>query len=391
MKRVMAKALGRVARRWTMLGLSAMATLSLGVAADAASAAPKAKPAPVHARNVILFLGDAGGIPTLNAAGAYANDRPLSLYIQAMPHIGLSETSSLNRWVTDSAAGMTAIVTGAKTRNAMLSVVPGQGDALTPVKTILEYAEERGLSTGAITNMPIWDATPAATFAHVAARSNKDEIFRQMLAPRFGDGPDILMGKGLKDAEAVFARAGTRPADAFAKAGYLFGSDPAEIKPTTRRAAILRDDDYAPQPAVDAAIASLSRNPKGYFLMVEWDMHTDDPLKGLRHAIEMDALIRHVSGKVGKDTLILFTADHSFALRMIGGDRARPFADQYAEAAKANPKPEANTLLNVLDDHAGEEVLIAAQGPGAEQVRGFMPNTALFGLMMRAYGWTPKP
>jgi alkaline phosphatase len=37
--------------------------------------------------------------------------------------------------------------------------------------------------------------------------------------------------------------------------------------------------------------------------------------------------------------------------------------------------------------HTGEEVLAAAQGPGAERVRGFMPNTDLFRVMMAAYGW----
>ena len=37
--------------------------------------------------------------------------------------------------------------------------------------------------------------------------------------------------------------------------------------------------------------------------------------------------------------------------------------------------------------HTGEPVIAAAQGPGAERVRGFMQNTDLFHVMMRAYGW----
>jgi alkaline phosphatase len=32
---------------------------------------------------------------------------------------------------------------------------------------------------------------------------------------------------------------------------------------------------------------------------------------------------------------------------------------------------------------------VAAEGPGADQVRGYMQNTDLFQVMMRAYGWTP--
>jgi alkaline phosphatase len=341
------------------------------------------------AHNVILFLGDAGGIPTLNAAGIYAHDRPQSLFIQSMPHIALSDTSALDRRVTDSAAGMTAIMTGSKTNNGMVAVVPSAGGAgVQSVKTILEHAEERGLSTGVITNKPIWDATPAATYAHVAARSSKDDIFRQLLAPRFGDGVDILMGKGRTDAEGAYVRLGTGAAQAFARAGYLFGDDPASVKPDTRRAAMLIDKDFPAQTAVDAAIASLARNPRGYFLMVEWDMHTDNPLEGLRHAVEMDDLIRHVSGKVGEDTLILFTADHSFALRLTDGVRTQAYAAQYAQAAKPGVTAAANPLLSVLDDHTGEEVLVAASGPGAERVHGFLPNTRLFEVIMGALGWT---
>src|SRR5437588_11860963 len=77
-----------------------------------------------RAKNVILFLGDAGGLPTLNAASIHGYKEPRSLYIQRMPHIGLSETSATDNWVTDSAAGMTAIVTGRKTANGVLSQAP---------------------------------------------------------------------------------------------------------------------------------------------------------------------------------------------------------------------------------------------------------------------------
>ena len=87
----------------------------LAIAASFIATPAAAKPRPQRARNVIVFLGDAGGLPTLNAAGILAHDRPQSLFIQSMPHVGLSDTSSTDRWVTDSAAGMTAIMTGQKT------------------------------------------------------------------------------------------------------------------------------------------------------------------------------------------------------------------------------------------------------------------------------------
>lgn len=359
--------------------LEGIAALLLSTASTGAAAQ--------QARNVILLLGDAGGLPTLNAGGILANDAPQSLFLHTMPNIALSDTSSRNQWVTDSAAGMTAIVTGHKTDNGMVSTLPSANGAVVPVKTLLEYAEERGLSTGVMTNMKIWDATPAATFAHVGTRKDKAAIFKQMLAPRYGNGVDILIGKGRADAIAAFAEQQTTPEKAFAAAGYGFGEDPA-LAQQGGRVAVLRDSDFAPIPAVEATIAQLARNPKGYFLMVEWDMHTDDPKKGLTHVKEMDDMIRRVSQIAGKDTLILFTADHSFGLRLGGGKRGVPLLQQYdTEAAKPGVTAATNDVISVQDGHTGEEVVVAASGPGADKVHGFMPNTRLFDVMLSAFGW----
>lgn len=41
------------------------------------------------------------------------------------------------------------------------------------------------------------------------------------------------------------------------------------------------------------------------------------------------------------------------------------------------------------DGHTGEEVLVAAQGPGAARVRGYLANTDVFHIMMNALGWQP--
>jgi alkaline phosphatase len=37
--------------------------------------------------------------------------------------------------------------------------------------------------------------------------------------------------------------------------------------------------------------------------------------------------------------------------------------------------------------HAGEPVMIGATGPGADQVHGYMLNTDIFQVMMKAFGW----
>jgi alkaline phosphatase len=42
------------------------------------------------------------------------------------------------------------------------------------------------------------------------------------------------------------------------------------------------------------------------------------------------------------------------------------------------------------DTHTGEEVLVAAQGPGADRVRGYLANTDIFSIMLDAFGWTAQ-
>ena len=352
-----------------------------------------AQPPKKHAKNVILFLADAGGIPTLNAASALGYGAPQKLYVQSWSHIGLSDTSAAAQWVTDSAAGMTAIVTGHKTHNGVLSQMPdsvkGTKDG-TPIKTILEYAEEKGLSTGVMTNVNIADATPAACYAHVNDRSKFAEIFSQIFTPRFGDGVDVVLGVGRKQ---ILANATAKGIDlekmAHDKQRAIYSSLD-EIGPKEQRPIAVLDQPIDLPAAAKLAIRKLSANPKGYFLMIEWDAHTDNPERGLNNVVSFDKLIREIAKTVDlEDTLLLFTADHSFDLRIHGGLKSDPVLKGLTEwQASHSPKERIELpVIRVADSHTGEEVLAAAQGPGSEQVNGFFPNTKLFEFMMNAYGW----
>lgn len=351
------------------------------------------------AKNVVLFIGDAGGLATLHAASVYKYNDSQRLFIQRMPHIGLSDTSTAAEWVSDSAAGMTAIVTGQRTLNGVLSQGPdavrGQRDGTT-LKTILEEAEERGLSTGIVTNMAITDATPAACYAHVSARANTRDIVAQLLAPKYGDGPDVVIGAPppapKDDVDGALQK---ELAAGLAKLGYAFSDTiPAVAEKAPRRvAAIVPAGDFQLQQAIDVAMSVLRRNPKGYFLMVEWDMHTSRLKRGLDRVVEMDAAVEKLANTAGRDTLVVFTADHSYDLRMRGGKKGEAVlpeeAPTTAVAPAANGQATAPKVgaIRVEDGHTGEQVLVAAQGPGAEAVRGFLQNTDLYRIMRNAYGW----
>uniref|UniRef100_UPI0031D3FD14 alkaline phosphatase n=1 Tax=Sphingomonas sp. TaxID=28214 RepID=UPI0031D3FD14 len=165
---------------------------------QAQTARPVAQPKTGRkAKNVILFLADAGGVPVLHGASLLGYGEPRRLGIQQWPYLGLSETSPVNAFVSDSANGMSSIVTGVKTYNGVISQGPdtvrGKQDG-TPTKTVLEYAEQRGLLTGVVTTQSIADATPAANYAHSNDRKKWGEIFPQAFKPRFGDGVDVLFG-----------------------------------------------------------------------------------------------------------------------------------------------------------------------------------------------------
>lgn len=348
-----------------------------------------------RARNVVLFLADAGGVPTINAASWYGYHAPRRLFIQHMPYIGLSDTSPVHDLVTDSAAGMTAVVTGRKTRNGVLSqsetAVRGQRDG-EPLKTILEYAEERGLSTGIITNDAATGATPGALYAKSNDRAKTAAIFQQLFAPRYGDGPDVVIGAGRASIAKALADAGADIDELGRAHGRPVLRELAEITPDTARAIVVLDSgSYDLDAAIQAAVRILSRNPRGYFLMVEWDTHTDNVQRGLDRMVALDRAIAQTARMVDRDTLLLFTADHSFDLRLRGGDRDRPLLEGLEEErAKAAAEKRSDTRLRTVrvdNGHTGEEVLAAAQGPGAERVSGYLANTDLFHVMMDAFGW----
>ncbi|MBN8818705.1 MAG: alkaline phosphatase [Sphingomonas sp.] len=348
------------------------------------------------AKNVILFLADAGGVATVNGASLLGYGEPLRLRIQKWPHLGLSETSPVDAFVSDSANGMSAIVTGVKTHNGVISQAPGgargKEDGL-PTKTVLEYAEQHGLLTGVITTQSIADATPAATYAHSNDRRKWGEIFSQAFTPRFGDGVDVLFGAGRREIGEQLAAAGT----SFEQLGRTH-SRPihaalADVQANERRPVVVADQ-MDVRAATLKALDILQKSPKGYLLVIEWDAHSDDPREGLQNVVDFDKLIAEVQARVDlNDTLLLFTADHSFGLQVDGGRRGEELLAGY-DVWKAATRDKENDLVrlkNVMVNrtHTGEEVPALAIGAGAERVHGYFPNTYLFEVMMKAWGWEP--
>ncbi len=341
-----------------------------------------------RAKNVVFFVGDAAGIGILNAAAIHGG-KPQQLFIQKMPNLGLMDTSSASSWVTDSAAAATAMATGRKTHNGVISqsdtAVRGKKDG-EPLKTALEYAEERGLATGVITNDQATGATAAAWYSHSNDRKNKGEIFAQILKPRFGDGVDVVIGAGRKDILAATKALGVEMEAGLREKGYQLCDSLEKIPPDAKRVvALLDSEEFDLGAAVQRALDILSKSPKGFFLMVESDLHTNKLGRGLDRTLVLDGIIEQTAGRLKKGTLVMFAADHSFDTRLRGGVRGKPLLPP--PAATGDGAAPAKPSIRVDDGHTGEEVLVAAQGPGAGRVRGYFPNTRLFEIILAAYGW----
>ena len=364
---------------------SALATLAVFVVLASQCFAQSSK-----AKNIIIFIGDGTGVSSLNAASIYGYDKPQSLYIQSFPGVALADTSTATQWVTDGGAGATAIATGVKTNNGVLSessaAVKDQKDGEI-LKTFFEYAREHGLSTGAISNddrQGVTNALTAAFFAHNNNRGKTGEIFEEMIAPRNGGtGLDVAYSGGRKDVLKQVSALGRDGAADLKSRGYVFVDSLDALKSVDAshtKVVMLNDDTDMPiKPAVDDAITRLSKNPNGFVLVVFSDCHTGKTSTSLRRIVEMDNVVREVAAAHKQDTLILWTADHSYDLHIKG--------ETLTETLKKNEGKKITTAVSLEDEHTAEEVPVMAIGPGSERVHGFISNTDVFHILMAAPGW----
>jgi alkaline phosphatase len=149
------------------------------------------RPNKKKARNVILFVGDGMGVTTITAARILAGQLTTPnqggeenlLSFERFPYLAHSKTYQVNQQVADSAPTMTALITGYKARDGMLSVDPFKvlrnddfAEAAKPgsrLESLLEKAESRGLWTGIVSTARVTHATPGACYAHTSHRDSE--------------------------------------------------------------------------------------------------------------------------------------------------------------------------------------------------------------------------
>ena len=449
------------------------------------------------AKNVILFVGDGMGISTVTAARILEGQRrgetgeENQLAFETLPHVAFSKTYSTDGQVSDSAATITAMVSGVKTQLAVLGVDERvrRGDHTSVdashVLTILEEAEDRGLATGVVSTARLTHATPAGCYAHVPLRSWENDsriskqarkagfpdIARQLIEFPHGDGLEIALGGGrahftpedVSDPEnpkisgqRVDGRDLTREwVDARENSSYVWNQEQLRsidrdktkhllglFEPDHMKFEADRGDDTSGEPSLaemtKLAIDILSKDPDGFFLMVEGGRidhahHLGNAYRALTETIALSDAVRvALENTRAEDTLIVVTADHSHTLtisgypmrgnpilgKVVGRSRKKEGQNEMAVDGKGKPyttlsyangpgyvderhRPDLThveteeseylqeaTVPMRSETHAGEDVPIFAGGTRSALFHGVREQNYIYHAMVEAFGWT---
>ena len=447
------------------------------------------KPNPNRAKNIILFIADGNGISTVTATRIYQGQlagnpgEEHSLVYDKFPYMGLVKTYNTNRQVPDSAGTSTAMHSGVKTKAGVVGVDATVKYADHPssrghhVASILELAEKAGMSTGVVSTTRVTHATPACAYAHSANRNweddkdfHKDEksggkdIARQLIEFSVGNGLEVAMGGGRRsfipvsmpdpeDASKFGERQDGRDltkewVGLHENAAYVWNKkqfDAVDPKRTDHLLGLFnpshmefeadRAKDKGSEPSLAQmtakAIEILSKNPEGYYLMVESGRvdhahHANNAYRSLTDGVAFAGAVQMALDKTdSRDTLIIVTADHSHVLTISGYPaRGNPIlglvygvtkdgtrrAKKPALAKDGKPyttlgyangpggygkiRPDLSgvdtTDINYIqqaavpmrsDTHSGEDVAVYATGPWAHLFQGTYEQSFIFHVM----------
>ncbi|MCR2823687.1 alkaline phosphatase [Lederbergia panacisoli] len=353
--------------------------------------------------------------------------------------VGMHRTYSANTPVTDSAAAATAMATGFKTNNGMISIAPDGKK----IKTILEVAKEARKGTGLVATSTITYATPAAFGAHVISRKDESEIAVQYLDNEI----DVLLGGG----KTYF----TSLLESGKQKGYEIVTNKTELSNVKMPQKLLGlfaiegmvpelDRHLTSEPSLEemtkVALKMLNQNKAGFFLMVEgsqidWAGHDNDPAWAMKdiEAFEKAVEIAVDFAKKDKNTLVVIAGDHDNGGMSVGAydkydakldvlrkvkssgrymemqlDKNRSNAKEIlkkhagidltkAEVKRIEQADKPVIAINRIvseraligwttSQHTGVDIPVYAFGPGSELFKGLHDNTDLPKMMAKVMG-----
>lgn len=338
-----------------------------GLTASCAPADTEAAQGQEMPTSIVLFMADGAGLAHWTMAAYDDPDSPL----YDMPVVGLIDTRGSNHEVSGSAPTATAYSIGER---SFMGAIGVNGDSV-PGESVTEVARARGWSTGVLTTTAVVDATPAAFSAHVPSRYMYPEIARQMART----GHSVVIGGGRRpfsaDQQEDDGALLREIRENYAWAGSIEELRALNMDTVTSLFGLLVEGEMGPlgerdeesfQDMVAAAMAVLSKDPDGFFLMAENEesdtgSHANEPvdfIKGeMRDFLEsVELALAYQEANPG--TLVLVTSDHETGgVTLPYRDRSRTMLMEYSTGG-----------------HTGAMVPIFARGPGAERFSGLLGN-----------------
>jgi alkaline phosphatase len=317
-------------------------------------------------KNVILLIGDGMGLAQIYA-GYTANFGELNLF--KLLNIGFSKTASFNNYITDSAAGGTAMASGKKTHNRAVGV-----DAVSaPLPNIPDLIAPLGMQSALISCGDITDATPGAFYGH-----NKERSMNAAIAKDFLQSPvSILIGSGGKHFLPI--------REQLEQKGYSFSTSLSALDTIrSKKFVVLADSaglsiqkgrgDFLVR-AFRKATQTLSGGKKGFFLMEEGAQidhggHLNSVPYLTTEMLDFDQAVGEALrfADSNGETLVIITADHETGgLSLLDGDIKKGYVDGQFSTS----------------DHTAIMVPVFAYGPHSMDFRGVYENTELFEKIMR--------
>ena len=316
-------------------------------------------------KNVIFMIGDGMGVEQLSC-GWVLNGGHLNM--DNMPYSGFSRTYAVDRLVTDSCAGGSALATGVKTRYHYMGVDPDGN----PVPSLLHDAQRKGMKTGVAVTCRINDATPLDFVGHSLDRDEEEINAAQFVH----SGVDFITGGGRQFWQG--REDGRDLVQEMVDLGYTFVDKredldkvhegrllglfaPLEMEPSLDRGPVLED-------CAMKAIELLD-NKKGFFLMIEGSSiddwcHRQKVGYMAEELFDFDRTVGKVLKWAEQDgqTLVIVTADHATGgLTLIDGSlQERTVKVHFSTKG-----------------HNGILVPVFAYGPHAEEFTGVHENAGV--------------
>jgi alkaline phosphatase len=315
-------------------------------------------------QNIIMIIGDGMG-PAYTSAYRYYHDNPNTAEVEETVFdrnlVGSSSTypASVSGYVTDSAAGATALSSGVKSYNGAIGVDVNKNN----VQTVLELAKILGKKTGVVVTSQVNHATPASFLSHNESRQNYNEIsdsyFDEKINGQFK--MDFILGGGWK----YFLRDDRNLVNEFRQSGFQYldkYQQLNDIKPNKPVLGLFADiglpwalDDTNPYRllAMTKAATKQLENNKGFFMLIEasqidWAGHNNDITAAMGEMEDLAKTLEYLETYVAKypNTLVIVTADHSTGGLTVAANGIYQWHPDYLRMLKHSP----NVIASKLTD-----------------------------------------